>query len=85
MYETDAKQHQAYIANLFNIYEPKFQFIIFTLANYHFIVWQSNVTLTFILPWPFYHIVSSVTLTLNLPEQMFQMKSCAKLFIHAYI
>ena len=31
----------------FNIYEPTFQFMIFTLANDHFIVWPSSVTLTF--------------------------------------
>ena len=41
----------------------KFQFMISTLANDHFIVSPSSVTLTF-----------------NLPEQMFQMNSCAKLF-----
>ena len=41
----------------------KFQFMIFTLANDHFIVWPS-----------------SVTLTVNLPEQMFQMNNYAKLF-----
>ena len=40
-----------------------FQFMIFTLANDHFIVWSSSVTLTF-----------------NLPEEMFQMKNCAHLF-----
>ena len=41
----------------------KFQFMILTLANDHFIVWPSNVTLTF-----------------KLPEQMFQMNNCAKLY-----
>ena len=37
--------------------------MICTLANDYFIVWSSNVTLTF-----------------NLPEQMFQMNNCARLF-----
>ena len=37
--------------------------MIFTLANDHFIVWSSSVTLTF-----------------NLPEKMFQMNKCAILF-----
>ena len=37
--------------------------MISTLANDHFIVWPSSVTLTF-----------------NLPEQMFQLNNCAKLF-----
>ena len=41
----------------------KFQFMIFTVPNDHFIVWLSSVTLTF-----------------NLPEQMFQINNCAKLF-----
>ena len=40
----------------------KFQFMTFTLANDHFIICPSSVTLTF-----------------NLPEQMFQMNNCAKL------
>ena len=39
--------------------------MIFTLANDHFIVCLSSVTLTF-----------------NLPEQMFQMNNCTKLFQH---
>ena len=34
----------------FNIYEPKFQFMIFTPANNHFIIRPSSVTLTFNLP-----------------------------------
>ena len=41
----------------------KFQFMIFILANDHFLVRLSSVTLTF-----------------NLPEQIFQMNNCAKLF-----
>ena len=45
-----------------------FQFMIFTLANDHFIIWPSCVTLTF-----------------NLPEQMFQMNNRAKLFWNQYI
>ena len=41
--------------------------MIFTLANDHFIVWPSSVTLTF-----------------NLPEQMFNMFNCANYIgIHA--
>ena len=43
----------------FNVYESKFQVMMFTLANDHFIASPSSVTLTF-----------------NLPEQMFQMNNC---------
>ena len=48
--------------------KQKFQFMIFTLANDHFTVWPSSVTLTF-----------------KLPEQMFQMNNCTKLFWKPYI
>ena len=104
--------------------DQKFQIMIFTLADDHFTVWPSSVTLTFdlaeqtfqmnnsycailfrnpyinvqvmartssvyehFISWP-----SSVTLTFNLPEQVFQMtllflkeNNCAELFWNLYI
>ena len=99
----------------------KLQFMKFTLANDHIIVWPSNVTLTFNLPERLFKIAhlllkkncaklfwnscvnvevmaltrsiydhfiiwsSSMNLTFNLPEQMFQINNCAILFWNPYI
>ena len=52
-----------FLFSALRVRSQKFQFMTFTLANDHFIVGPSSVTLTF-----------------NLPKQMFQMNNCAILF-----
>ena len=73
IYKTEVKQYHAQTAFFFlYLWIKKNTIYDIYLANDHFIVWPSSLTLT-------------LTLTLNLPTQMFQMNNCANFFFKSML